>query len=492
MNMDSNIKNYRKKSQQRDPNRASNYDRIPPQAVDAEKSVLGAMFLSREAIGKVIEILDEQSFYLENHRKIFQIAVDLYDRNEPVDILTVSEELKKHPAERTGRPNEEVDSPKNWLDEVGGSYYLTELSESVPTAANVEHYARIVLEKALLRQLITVAADITEDSYRADEDVFDIIDRSEQRIFSLSERRLRKGFLTLDSVLHETFEEIEELHQRDTGITGVPTGFAELDNLTSGFQRSDLIIIAGRPSMGKTAFSLNIARYAAVEASVPVGVFSLEMANYQLAMRMLCSEARINSHLLRTGRLGEEDWPKLSLAVGRLASAPIYIDDSPGLSLLELRAKARRLKADKGLGMLIIDYLQLLQGPKNAESRQQEISSISRSLKALAKELNIPVVALSQLSRAVESRGGDKRPMLSDLRESGAIEQDADVVIFIYRPERYGETMDKDGNSLEGVAEIIVGKQRNGPIGTTKLTFLDEYARFENPFFADMDVIPDV
>lgn len=484
--------NYKKKNQQRDPNRASNYDRVPPQAIDAEKSVLGAMFLSRAAIGKVIEILDEQSFYLENHRKIFRAAIDLYERNEPVDILTVSEEMKKHPASSGGNPGNNGDTPKSWLDEVGGSYYLTELAESVPTAANVEHYAKIVLEKALLRQLITVAADITEDSYRADEDVFDIIDRSEQRIFSLSERRLRKGFLTLDSVLHETFEEIEDLHRRDSSVTGVPTGFKDLDDITSGFQRSDLIIIAGRPSMGKTAFSLNIARHAAVEAGVPVGIFSLEMANYQLAMRMLCSEARINSHLLRTGRLSKDDWPKLSISVGKLAAAPIYIDDSPSLNLLELRAKARRLRADKGLGMLIIDYLQLLQGPRNAESRQQEISSISRSLKALAKELNIPVVALSQLSRAVESRGGDKRPMLSDLRESGAIEQDADVVIFIYRPERYGETVDKDGNSIEGVAEIIIGKQRNGPVGTVKLSFLSDYARFENMFFSDIDVIPGV
>ena len=482
---------FRKKP--RDPNAPVNYDRVPPQAIDAEKSVLGAMLLSREAIGRVLGILDAESFYLDAHRKIYEVALELYDRNEPVDILTLSEELKKHASDYPRAAEDDQNAPKNWLDEIGGTYYLTELAESVPTAANVEHYAKIVLEKALLRQLITVAAEITEDSYRADENVFDIIDRSEQRIFALSERRLRKGFVALDHVLHDTLEEIEELHKRDSGVTGVPTGFDELDTLTSGFQRSDLIIIAGRPSMGKTAFSLNIARNAAVDHNVPVGIFSLEMANYQLAMRMLCAEARVNSHLLRTGRLGEKDFTKLGMVVGNLAEAPIYIDDTPGLSLLELRAKARRLKADKGLGMLIIDYLQLIQGPRGAESRQQEISAISRSLKALAKELNIPVVALSQLSRAVESRSGDKRPMLSDLRESGAIEQDADVVIFIYRPERYGEKMDKEGNSLEGVAEIIIGKQRNGPTGTVKLTFLDEYARFENPYFSEYEeVIPDV
>ncbi len=486
-------KNRFNRRKPRDPNRPGNYDRVPPQAVDAEKSVLGAMLLSREAIGRVLEILDSESFYLDAHRKIYSVAVDLYDRNEPVDILTISEELKKHTSEFSNTSTKEENAPKNWLDEVGGAYYLTELAESVPTAANVEHYARIVLEKALLRQLITVAAEITEDSYRADENVFDIIDRSEQRIFALSERRLRKGFVDLDHVLHDTFEEIGEMQKRDSGVTGVPTGFDQLDEMTSGFQRSDFIIIAGRPSMGKTAFSLNIARNAALDHNVPVGIFSLEMANYQLAMRMLCSEARVNSHLLRTGRLAEDDFTKLGMVVGRLAQAPIYIDDTPGLSLLELRAKARRLRADKGLGMLIIDYLQLIQGPRNSESRQQEISAISRSLKALAKALHIPVVALSQLSRAVESRSGDKRPMLSDLRESGAIEQDADVVIFIYRPERYGEKMDKEGNSLEGVAEIIIGKQRNGPTGTVKLTFLDEYARFENPYFSDIqDFVPDV
>ncbi len=480
------------KRRTRDPNRPGNYDRVPPQAIDAEKSVLGAILLSREAIGRVLEILDAESFYLDAHRKIYEVAIDLYDRNEPVDILTLSEELKRHPSEAP-RAGGDENAPKNWLDEIGGAYYLTELAESVPTAANVEHYAKIVLEKALLRQLITVAAEITEDSYRADENVFDIIDRSEQRIFALSERRLRKGFVPLDNVLHETFEEIDELHKRESGVTGVPTGFDQLDALTSGFQRSDLIIIAGRPSMGKTAFSLNIARNAALDHGVPVGIFSLEMANYQLAMRMLCAEARVDSHLLRTGRLADEDFMKLGMVVGNLARAPIYIDDTPGLSLLELRAKARRLKSDKGLGMLIIDYLQLIQGPRGAESRQQEISAISRSLKALAKELNIPVVALSQLSRAVESRSGDKRPMLSDLRESGAIEQDADVVIFIYRPERYGEKVDKEGNSLEGIAEIIIGKQRNGPIDTVKLTFIAEYARFENPYFADMEgIIPDV
>jgi len=389
-----------------------------------------------------------------------------------VDVITLTEELSR----------------RKQLEEIGGSYYLTELAESVPSAANVEHHARIVLEKALLRKLINVATNIITDSYSSQDNVFDIIDRAEQAIFSLAERRLRKGFQEIDPILHETFEEIERLHNRKGGVTGVPSGFQKLDEMTAGFHRSDFIIIAGRPSMGKTAFALSIARNAAVEHKIPVGIFSLEMASYQLAMRLLCAEARVNSHLLRTGRLPMSEWPKLSLAVGKLAASPIYIDDTPNLGILELRAKARRLKAEKDIGLLIIDYLQLIQGPSSVENRQQEISAISRSLKALAKELNIPVIALSQLSRAVEARGGDKRPMLSDLRESGAIEQDADLVIFIYRPEVYQQLYDEEGNSLEGIAEIIIGKQRNGPTGTVRLAFIDDYAKFENlAMYEDID-----
>jgi len=438
-----------------------NLDRIPPQSIEAEMSVLGSMLLDRDATGKAIEILDEKDFYKDSHQKIFNASVKLYDRNEPVDLITLSTELKDH------------------LEQIGGSYYLTELAESVPSAANVEYHAKIVLEKSLLRKLINVSTNIAAESYTAKEDVFDLIDRAEQSIFGLSERRLNKGFIDIDPILHDTFEEIEKLHEQESGVTGVPSGFEKLDEMTAGFHRSDFIVLAGRPSMGKTAIALNIARNAAVEHKIPVGIFSLEMANYQLAMRMLCSEARVDSHLLRTGRLPMTEWPRLSLAVGNLAASQIFIDDSPSLGILELRAKARRLKVEKNLGILIIDYLQLVQGPGYAENRQQEISAISRSLKALAKELDIPIIALSQLSRAVESRT-DKRPMLSDLRESGAIEQDADLVLFIYRAEAYGVQFDEEGNSLEGVAELIIGKQRNGPTGQVKLAFVDDYARFEN------------
>ena len=440
-----------------------NFDRIPPQSIEAEMSVLGSMLLDRDATGKAIEILGERDFYKDSHQKIFQACINLYDRNEPVDLITLSTELSR----------------KDQLEQVGGSYYLTELAESVPSAANVEYHAKIVLEKSLLRKLINVSSNIAAESYTAKEDVFDLIDRAEQSIFGLSERRLNKGFIEIDPILHDTFEEIEKLHEREGGVTGVPSGFERLDELTAGFHRSDFIVLAGRPSMGKTAIALTMARNASVEHKIPVGIFSLEMANYQLAMRMLCAEARVNSHLLRTGRLPMTEWPRLSLAVGNLAASQIFIDDSPSLGILELRAKARRLKVEKNLGLLIIDYLQLVQGPGYAENRQQEISAISRSLKALAKELDSPIIALSQLSRAVESRT-DKRPMLSDLRESGAIEQDADLVLFIYRAEAYGVQFDEEGNSLEGVAELIIGKQRNGPTGTVKLAFIDDYARFEN------------
>lgn len=430
-------------------------DRIPPQSIEAEMAVLGSMLIDKEAVGKVVEILDEFCFYKEAHRKIYAAAVHLYEKNEPVDIVTLSEELKR----------------RKELEGVGGSYYLTELVESVPSAANVEYHAKIVLEKALLRKLISTATEIITESYEAQEDVDELIDKAEHKIFSLSEKRLRKGFVPINPIMHDTFEVLESYHQRRGGVTGIPTGFYRLDELTSGLQKSDLIIVAGRPSMGKTAFCLNVARNVAINAKIPVGIFSLEMASYQLAMRMLCSEARVDAHKLRTGKLPKDDWQKLSLSVGHLAEAPIYIDDTPAPGILEIRAKARRLKVERNVGLIIIDYLQLIQGPKNAETRQQEISLISRSLKALAKELDIPVMALSQLSRAVETRGGDRRPVLSDLRESGALEQDADLVLFIYRPEVYGH---------EGPAEIIIGKQRNGPTGIVKLSFISEYARFEN------------
>ncbi len=433
-------------------------DRLPPQDLNAEVAVLGAMLQESNAASKAFELLEDWCFYKSGHQHVYQAMAALFEHNEPLDVLTVGAELQR----------------RSQLDAVGGNYYLTELVARVPSAANIEYHARIVLEKAILRRLIGVATEIANEAFEEQDRVDDILDKAEQRIFSLSERRLRRGFEFINPILHKTFDTIESYHQRRGAVTGVPTGFTELDEMTSGLQKSDLIIVAGRPSMGKTAFCLNMARNAAVDHNIGVGVFSLEMANYQLALRLLCSEARVNSHAVRTGRLPREQFSKLALAVGKLAEAPIYIDDTPALTVMEIRAKARRLVAEKKVGLFIVDYLQLVRGPRNVESRQIEISMISQSLKALAKELDVPVIALSQLSRAVEQRGGDRRPILSDLRESGAIEQDADVVMFIYRPEVY------DRVEFEGISEVIIGKQRNGPIGTAKVMFLKDYVLFTN------------
>lgn len=451
------------------PKSANLYDRLPPQAIDAERAVLGSAMLDDESVGKVVDILNSDCFYRTAHRKIFNAALSLYERSEPVDLITLSEELKR----------------RKILDEVGGTFYLTELAESIPSSANVEHHARIVLEKYILRKLIEESAAIAHNCYESSENVYDILDQAEQRIFSLSDKQLRSTFEHIGPIMHEAMEQVDRFNERKGMVTGVPTGYVKLDELTSGLQPGELIVVAGRPSMGKTAFCLNFSRNASLDAEepVPVGFFSLEMSKRQLALRLLCAEARVDAHAVRTGTLDESEWPKLSTCVGTLAEAPVYIDDTPGISVLELRAKARRLKKEKQIGMIVVDYLQLMQGPRGAESRQQEISIISRSLKALAKELDVPVVALSQLSRAVEMRGGDRRPMLSDLRESGAIEQDADMVLFIYRPEFYGKKEDEEGNSLEGMAEIIIGKQRNGPVGTVHLSFIKRWAKFENPAF---------
>jgi replicative DNA helicase len=388
--------------------------------------------------------------------------VALYERNEPTDLLTLTTELNK----------------RQQLADVGGAFYLAGLVDNVSTAANIEYHAKIVFEKSMSRKLINASTQIAQRAYEATENAEDLLDEAEQMIFALSERKLSRGFTHLNPILHDTFENIERLHAHSSSVTGVATGFTKLDEMTAGFQPGDLIIIAARPSMGKTALCLNIARNASIDGKIGVGIFSLEMASHQLAQRMLCSEARVDSHLMRTGRLPGDAWSNLSIAVGSLAQAPIFIDETPAISVTEVRSRARRLISEHdNLGMLIIDYLQLMRGPREAESRQQEISAISRNLKALAKELNIPIVALSQLSRAVESRGdGQKRPQLSDLRESGAIEQDADVVLFIYRPSRYGQVEEHEKNR----AEIIIGKQRNGPTGTVELVFLDHYAAFEN------------
>ncbi|MBT5872026.1 MAG: replicative DNA helicase [Candidatus Latescibacteria bacterium] len=438
-------------------------ERVPPQAVEVEAAVLGAMLLDQEAISRVIDIIDETDFYRDAHRKIFQAAVSLFERNEPTDLITLTAELET----------------RKQLNDVGGAFYLAGLTETVSTAANASYHANIVHDKAISRKLITSSNQIIARAFEQADTPDDLLDEAEQMIFALSERRVKQGFTQLNPILHDTFENIERLHERSSGVTGVPTGFDRLDEMTAGFQPGDLIIVAARPSMGKTAFCLNIARHAAVEGKFGVGIFSLEMANHQLAQRMLCSEARVDSHLMRTGRLPGDAWSNLSIAVGSLAQAPIFIDETPAITVLEMRSRARRLLSEnENLGMLIVDYLQLMSGPSGSESRQQEISTISRSLKALAKELNIPIMALSQLSRAVESRG-DGRPQLSDLRESGAIEQDADVVLFIYRPVRYGQVEETETNR----AEIIIGKQRNGPIGSVELVFIDQYATFENPDF---------
>lgn len=443
-------------------------ERLPPQAVEAEAAVLGAMLLEQDAISIALEILDDTAFYRDAHRKIFNAIIALYDRNEPTDVITLSEELEK----------------RNELPAAGGSFYLVGLTEGVSTAANVEYHARIVLEKSQGRKLINVATQIASRAYESSEDTAVLLDDAERMVFSLSQHDARRGFTQLNPILHDTFENIEKLHEQDTTVTGVPTGFTRLDEMTAGFQRGDLVIIAARPAMGKTALCLNIIRHVAVEARVGVGLFSLEMTSHQLAQRMLCSEARVDSHLMRTGRLPGDAWSNLSIAVGALATAPVYIDETPALSVTEMRSRARRLMSEHDdIGMLAVDYMQLMRGPSDSENRQQEISAISRNLKALAKELDVPIMALSQLSRAVETRGGDGRPQLSDLRESGAIEQDADVVLFIYRPIRYAEGEEQEQNQ----AEIIIGKQRNGPVGTVDLIFVDRFARFENPDFYHED-----
>ena len=432
--------------------------RLPPQNLEAETSVLGAVLLENEALNRVLEILKEDDFYRNAHRRIFSAILHLYEHSEPVDLITLSEVLKT----------------RGELEDVGGVEYLNSLVNGVPTAANISYYAKIIKEKAILRKLINRATEIVSQSYSNSGDVDEFIDQAERTIFEISEDRVRPSFYPIKDLIKSSFKTIERLYEKRQLITGVPTGFQRLDELTSGLQPSDLIIIAGRPSMGKTALALNIAQNASVQAAIPAAIFSLEMSKEQLALRMLCSEAKVDAHRLRGGFLSEADWPKLTRAAGSLSEAPLFIDDTPGLSALEMRAKTRRLKIEHNLGLVIVDYLQLMRGRASADSREQEISDISRSLKALAKELAIPVIALSQLNRRVEERG-DKRPQLSDLRESGAIEQDADVILFLYREEVYNKSEENRGK-----AEIIIGKQRNGPTDKVDLAFLDKYTRFEN------------
>ena len=434
--------------------------KLPPQHIEAEQCVLGAILLENEALLKVHDLLKPEHFYRPPHRKVFEAILALFERNEPIDLLTVTEVLRR----------------RNHIEEIGGSAYLASLMEAVPTAANVLHHARMVRETAILRSLINVATEVIAECYEHTEDVEELLDRAERMIFEISEQRVSAAFANLKELLKDSIRYTEQLYERHELITGLPTGFRDFDQLTAGLQPSDLIIIAARPGMGKTSFALNIARNVGVRVQEPrqaAAIFSLEMSKEQLALRMLCAEARIDSSRLRRGYLDKNEWGRLVNAANDLSDTPIFIDDSPGLTALDIRAKARRLQAEHGLSLIIIDYLQLLRGRGRVESRQQEISEISRSLKALAKELKVPVVALSQLSRAVEQRG-DRIPQLADLRESGAIEQDADLIVFIYRDEIYNkETKDK------GIAKIIVGKQRNGPTGEIELAFLKEYARFE-------------
>jgi replicative DNA helicase len=444
----------------RDPFR----DRTAPRAPEAEQAVIAAMLMDTDAILRASEHVDDTMFYDERHRRIFRAMIAISQRSEVVDPVTLGNELTR----------------RGELDASGGKEYIGELIDAVPTAANVEYHAKIVKEKALLRRLIETSTTIITEAFQGRATAEELLDDAEQRIFQVSQQRGLQGFTRVKELMWPTMERIEALQRGGKTITGVASGFTDLDELTSGFQPADLVIVAARPSMGKTALVLNIAQYAAIEKNVPVALFSLEMSKESLVQRMLTAEGRVDAQKMRKGLLRDEDYSRLARAAGILSGAPIWIDDSAGITLLEIRSKARRLKADQDIGMVVIDYLQLIQGPASSESRQQEISQISRSLKALAKELAVPVIALSQLSRAPEQRAGDHRPQLSDLRESGAIEQDADLVMFIYRQEVYDGATDKDGNSLEGRAEVIIGKQRNGPIGLVNLFFHKAYTRFEN------------
>ena len=434
--------------------------RIPPQNLEAEQCVLGSILLQQGALVNAVETLTPDDFYRDAHKNIFTAMLALFDKNEPQDLITVTNLLKD-----TGK-----------LEAVGGPAYLASLSDIVPVASNIKFYAKIVRQKSILRRLIQSATEIASRCYEEQDDIDALLDDAEQTIFEISRSKSDQAFQPMKTIITETFKAVEKLFERKELITGVPSGYDAFDRKTAGLQPSDLIIVAGRPSMGKTALAMNIAQNAAVNSKIPVAVFSLEMSKEQLGMRMLCSVSRVDSHRLRTGFLKDQDWPRLTRAAGILQESPIFIDDTPALSVLEMRAKARRLKTEHNIGLIVVDYLQLMRGRSSTERREQEISEISRSLKAMAKELHLPVIALSQLNRSLEARP-NKRPQLSDLRESGAIEQDADVICFIYRDEVYNKSED---NPKKGIAEVIIGKQRNGPTGTIELAFLGDITTFEN------------
>lgn len=431
-------------------------DRVPPQNIEAEQAVLGAILLDSDALVTAMERVSSDDFYRGSHQRIFEAMIELAQEDEPVDLITLTARLQN----------------KQELEEAGGVTYLSELANAVPTAANVDYYAQIVEEKSMLRRLIRTATQIVSNGYASSEDVGLMLNDAEQRILEISQRRSSSGFVSIRDVLMEVFERVEFLYSYKGGTTGIPSGFHDLDKMTSGFQRSDLIIVAARPSVGKTAFALNIVQNVGVRAKETVAIFSLEMGAAQLVQRMVCAESNVDAQRMRTGFLESDDWEKLTMAIGALSEANIYIDDSPGITVADIRAKCRRLKQEKGLGMILIDYLQLISGRGKGDNRQQEVSEISRTLKQIARELDVPVIALSQLSRGVEQRQ-DKRPMMSDLRESGSIEQDADIVAFLYRDDYYDKETEK-----KNIIEIIIAKQRNGPVGTVELAFLKNYNKF--------------
>jgi replicative DNA helicase len=451
------------------------FGKVQPQALALEEAVLGALMLDKDALTTVIDILRPESFYIAAHQTIYKCIMKLFEKMQPVDLLTVTEEVKK----------------LGELEKIGGAYYLVELTNRVASAANIEYHARIIAQKHIQRELIRISTGVIQEAYEDTTDVFDLLDKAEQGLFQITEQNLSRGSETMSSLVTKAVKKLEEMAGKEEGLTGVPTGFTALDRLTSGWQPSDLIIVAARPGMGKTSYTLAIARNAAMDFGKGVAFFSLEMSNVQLVQRLISMEAEIPGAKLRSGQLEDYEWQQLNSAIEKLSEAPIFIDDTPGINVFELRAKCRRLKMQHDIQMIIIDYLQLMTGGSDQKgNREQEISMISRSLKGLAKELNVPVIALSQLSRAVETRGGAKRPQLSDLRESGAIEQDADIVSFIYRPEYYQILEDEEGNSLKGVGEIIIAKHRNGALDSVKLKFMSEFAKFtnlEDPDFANFE-----
>lgn len=441
--------------------------KIPPQAVDLEEAVLGALMLEKDALSAVIDILKPDVFYKDSHQKIFEAITVLFQKSSPVDILTVTAQLRQ----------------QGDLEMIGGAYYITELTNRVASAANIEYHARIISQKFIQRELIRISTEIINNAYEDTTDIFDLLDHAEKNLFDIAQNNLRRDSRKMDDILRESLETLEALKDKVDGLTGVPSGFTGLDRITSGWQPSDLVIIAARPAMGKTAFVLSCARNAAVQFKKPVVVFSLEMSSVQLVNRLISGETEIEQEKIRKGQLAEWEWQQLHSKIGKLTEAPLFIDDTPALNIFEFRAKCRRLKAQYDIQMIIVDYLQLMhgKGDNKGGNREQEIGSISRALKSVAKELNVPVIALSQLSRAVENRpGGTKKPMLSDLRESGSIEQDADMVLFLYRPEYYGLTEDENGQSTIGIGEVIIAKHRNGETGTVPLRFVGKYVKFQD------------